>query len=99
MKDTILRSQIVAEVRAAMQVVMEEAQEKWVTGAELTKQFSFFTPYFLKHYGQMIPREQVRYQDENGNWHPTGYGYPLHKIQRMVREGAFRWVENKEKQQ
>lgn len=89
MKDSMLRAEIVGEVRRAMTVVMEEMDEKWISPEELSKQFYFFSPDWISKNGHLLPREKVKIVGE-GHVSSTRYGYPLHKINRMVSEGAFR---------
>ena len=82
----MLRAEIVGEVRRAMRVVMEEMEEKWISPEELSKQFYFFSPDWISKNGHLLPREKVNVLGGGS----TRYGYPLHKINRMVAEGAFR---------
>lgn len=95
MRDQMLRAEIVGEVRRAMSIVMEQMEEKYVTAKELSQQFSFFTQDWLRRYGHMLPREQVCVFRADGGSQTTNWGYPLHQIQRMVREGVFRKLEYK----
>lgn len=86
-----LKREIVMTVRQAMKEVLESSEEVWVTGQQLTKRFAFFTPYWLKTYGDLLPREQLGVQVEKGQEpKKTGYCYPLHRIQRMINEGKLR---------
>ncbi len=89
----MLRAEIVGEVRRAMREVMEQAEEKWISGKELSATFSFFNANFLRYHGHLLPREHVRIAASDGSYKTTGWGYPLHKIERMVAEGQFREIE------
>lgn len=92
MKDPMLRSEIIGVVRSAMSEVMEQMEERWVTPKELSQQFAFFTKSWLEDYGHLLPREKVVVRG-NGAECSTHWSYPLHKINRMVAEGAFRVIE------
>lgn len=104
--EKMLRAQIVGEVRQAMTVVMEQMEERWISPKELSEHFSFFSKDWLSHYGHLLPREHVTVNYDHMNddgelkectQRTTAWGYPLHKINRMVAEGAFRELEWKEK--
>lgn len=98
MKDSKLRSEIIGEVRKAMSEVMTSIEERWVSPEELSKQFSFFTKDWLRHYGHLIPRERVAvaHSDNEGVSRTTAWAYPLHKINLMVAAGEFRRMEYRE---
>lgn len=93
MKDPMLRSEIVGVVRRAMSEVLEDMEERWLSPEELCKQFSFFTRDWLSKYGHLLPREKVGIDGGPA----THYGYPLHRINRMIAEGKFRNLQWKEK--
>lgn len=84
-----LRFEIIGEVKRAMAEALREQHEVWLTGDELGKQFGFFTKSWLKTYGQLLPRERVTVNTEDGP-HSTGWCYPLHQIQSMIKEGKLR---------
>lgn len=93
--DRQLRAQVTGEVRAAMRAIMEEYQEQYVTGEELTRQFWFLSKDWLKRYGHLLPRTQAIVSDEaDGREHQTGWGYALHKISRMVADGSIKELRN-----
>ena len=93
--DRQLRAQVTGEVRAAMRAIMEEYQEQYVTGEELTRQFGFISKDWLKRYGHLLPRTQAIVSDEtDGREHQTGWGYALHKISRMVADGSIKELRN-----
>ena len=98
MKDARLRSEIIGEVRKAMYEVMTSIEERWVSPEDLSKQFSFFTKDWLRHYGHLIPRERVvvAHSDNEGVSRTTAWAYPLHKINLMVAAGEFRRMEYRE---
>ena len=89
MADRMLRSEIVGEVRRAMREVVEQMEERWLTPDELSKQFAFFSKDWIRHYGHLLPRERVNVTGD-GVDASTRWAYPMHKINRMVSEGAFR---------
>lgn len=78
-----------------MSEVLEDMEERWLSPEELCKQFSFFTRDWLSKYGHLLPREKVGIDGGPS----THYGYPLHRINRMISEGKFRNLEWKEKSQ
>lgn len=87
--DAKLRLQIAQEVRAALTQALEGANEVWLTGEQLTKQFGFFTKSWLKTYGHTLPRTQAVVNAKDGE-HKTGWCYPQHKIQRMIQNGEIK---------
>ena len=87
--DKTLRAEIVSEVRRAMTDAMEMYEERWVSKDELCKQMSCFKKRWLEKYGHVLPREQVVITDEDGP-HRSGWSYPLHRIQRMMRNGDLK---------
>lgn len=100
MRDQMLRSEIIGEVRRAMSEMMTSIEERWVTPKELSKHFAFFTEDWLRHYGHLIPRERIvvtHLQDYAKESRTTAWAYPLHKINLMVKNGEFRELEWKEK--
>jgi hypothetical protein len=89
--DKMLRAEIIGEVRRAMSVVMEDMDERWVSQKELSKQFYFFSADWISKNGHLLPRERVNIVGENCA--STRWAYPVHKINRMVKEGKFREME------
>ena len=83
--DKLLRAEIVAEVRKAMQ----EVNEKWVTGDVLCEHVGTLTPRWLKDHGQMLDRTRVEWDDENGH-HTQAWLYPLHRIQEWIATGKIK---------
>lgn len=98
MRDLMLRSEIIGEVRQAMSEYLEQISEEYVSAKELSKRFSFFTADWLRRYGHLLSREHVEVVMPNGERRSTGWGYPVHKISRMVADGAFRELEYKQSQ-
>ncbi|MEE1289132.1 MAG: hypothetical protein UHK44_11135 [Bacteroidaceae bacterium] len=88
--DKKLREDILAEVRTAMREIAETYDEKYVTGKELCQQIAMFSPNWLEVYGWKLPRERIEVTDDSGERRVTRWGYPLHHIQRMIKEGKFR---------
>lgn len=87
--DATLRAQIVKTVQKSVAEALEGANERWVSGEELTTYFAFFTKSWLRLYGQALPRTRA-IVTADGIEHSTGWCYPLHKIQRMVRDGEIK---------
>ena len=87
--DATLRAQIVKTVQKSVAEALEGANERWVSGEELTTYFAFFTKSWLRLYGQALPRTRA-IVTADGREHSTGWCYPLHKIQRMVRDGEIK---------
>lgn len=88
--DKELRLDIMGTVRIAMQDALEDAQEVWLTGDQMTKQFGMFTRDWLRRYGDRLPRTQAVVRDSAGIEHKTGWAYPRNKIQRMIRENKIK---------
>ena len=86
--DRVLRAEIVAEVRRSMTEILEVANEKWLTGEELCKQFQMFSPGWLKAYGERLPRQRAEVQD--GGTKASRWAYPMHKIARMINDGTIK---------
>ena len=84
----MLRAEIVGEVRRAMQESLEMYREEWVTDKELMKRVQCLNKTWFKTYGHTLPREQVVVTDDKP--HRTGWCYPLHRIQRMLRSGELK---------
>ena len=94
--NSAIRMAIINEVRTALRAVSEQLEERYVTAEELSKQFSFFTREWIKRFGHLLPRQRVMVV--KGDETPTtNWGYPLHKITRMVGDGSFRVLQYKEK--
>lgn len=87
--DRILRAEIIATVKQTMQEVLEGAEEVYVTPKQLSERISFLPLDWIKRNGELLPRE-CAIVTVNGKQIPTHYGYPLHKIQRMIKEGKLK---------
>ena len=88
--DRILRAQIVAEVKQSMMDALEVANERWLTASELCEQFQMITPSWIKEHGHKLPRAKFTTKGKDGREKSTHYGYPQHKIARMIAEGNIR---------
>ena len=86
--DRVLRAEIVAEVRRSMTDILEVANEKWLTGEELCKQFQMFSPGWLKAYGERLPRQRAEVQE--GGVKTSRWAYAQHKSARMIQDGTIR---------
>ena len=89
MLDTKTKMEILSAVRAAVRQTLEDAEEQWITGEELCRQFQCFTPSWLKRYGENLYRTQAVTIDKSGNEHTTGWVYPKHRIQRLIQENRL----------
>lgn len=88
--DKELRYEILAEVREAVTLALETAEEKWLTPKELIAQFGCFTSDWLNHYGHLLPRTKAVVNDEKKTVRETGWCYPMHKINRMLADGSIK---------
>lgn len=88
--DRQLRAEIVNTVNKTIREMMEQYNEKWLTGDQLCEQFGCFTKGWLKNYGYTLPRTQGVVTDENGEQHRTSWIYPLHRINRMIMDGTIK---------
>lgn len=89
----MLRAEIIATVRQTVAEVMEGADEVWLSPEDMCKQFSMFTPEWLRRHGEMLPREKVGIVLEDGTVKESrSWAYPKHKINRLIREGRLREI-------
>lgn len=88
--DRILRAEITGEVRKVLTDVLEGTNEHWVSGEELSKQISCFTPAWLRLYGSSLPRTRAIVTKPDGTKSHSSYTYPLHKIQRMLANNEMK---------
>lgn len=94
--DRMLRAEIVATVRQTVTEVMEGADEVWLSPEDMCKQFSMFTPEWLRRHGELLPREKVRIVMEDGTVKESrSWAYPKHKINRLIREGRLREIRSR----
>jgi hypothetical protein len=87
--DKILRAQIVAEVKGSMVEILETANERWITAAELCKQFQMFTASWIKLYGHLLPRQRAEVATKEGT-KCSRWAYPQHKIAMMIADGTIK---------
>jgi len=87
--DRMLRAEIVATVRETMREVLEGVEEVYLSPEQLAERISFLPLEWIRRNGELLPREyaSVVLNDKEVT---TRYGYPLHKIQRMIREGKLK---------
>ena len=88
--DRILRAEITGEVKRVLTDVLEGTNEHWVSGEELSKQISCFTPAWLRLYGSSLPRTRAIVTKPDGTKNHSSYTYPLHKIQRMLANNEMK---------
>ena len=88
--DKETREAIAEAVRNAQMEISETYDEKYVTGKELCQQIAMFSPNWLENYGWKLPRERIEVTDDSGERRVTRWGYPLHHIQRMIKDGKLR---------
>lgn len=67
----------------AMEQIMLNFHEEWVTEEELCRQFQMFNKNTMKHYSMFLPQKEARYRDSNGE-HSTRTTYGKYAIQMMV---------------
>ena len=87
--DRMLRAEIIATVRETMREVLEGADEVYVTPEQLAERISFLPLEWIRRNGELLPRE-CAVVNVDGKEVATRYGYPLHKIQRLIREGKLK---------
>lgn len=87
--DARTRAEVVREVHAALEKIMEQYGEQWVTAKELMVQYQMFTPDWMKKYSHILPRTQAIVTDANGVKHRTCWTYPKNKIGRMIADGTI----------
>ena len=88
--DKLLRTEIINEVKHSMREALEVANERWITGDELSNQFQMFSPSWLKNYGHLLPRTRAEVSDIKGNMTGTRWAYPQHRIARMIAENEIK---------
>ncbi len=93
--DAVTRVALVRTVREAMTETLETTREEWVTGDELCKRCSMITKSWLKQWGYLVPRERIEVTDKDGGVTATRWGYPLHKILRLVMNHELRYLEDR----
>lgn len=87
--DRILRAQVIATVRDTMREILEGADEIYLTPKQLSERISFLSVEWIRKNGELLPRECAIVMVD-GKPRKTNYGYPLHKIQRMIAEGKLK---------
>lgn len=90
--DKMLRIEVVNELRAVMKDVLECSKEQWVTADQLSAQISCFSKSWLKDYGRSLPRTRAIVTDDDGVKHLSAWTYPLHRIQRMIRDNEIKFL-------
>lgn len=82
--DIELQKEIIATVESAMLMY----EERWVTPKELSQQFAFFTPNWLKEYGNYLPHKSIVVTTPEGT-RKTHNAYPVHCINKMLADGEL----------
>ena len=93
--DATTRAALMRTVREAVNEAMETTREEWVTGDELCKRCSMITKSWLKQWGYLVPRERIEVTEKDGSVTATRWGYPLHKILRLVMNHELRYLEDR----
>lgn len=83
--DKQTRDAIAMEAGKAVREAMEIYDEKWLSAEQLCEHISMFTKDWLKHYGHTIPRDRLEVVDIDGTVRCSRWAYPLHRIQRMLK--------------
>ena len=88
--DRLLKAELKATVKETIQEVLEGDGEVYLNQKEFLATFGMFTKEFLARYGKYLPRVGGTIVLPDGTEIRTkGYGYPKHKISRLIREGAI----------
>lgn len=90
--DKQLSRQIRDTVMMAILEAQEEFNERYLTADEVCKQFGMITKDWLARNGKYLPRERIIIASPDGSEVSTRWGYPAHKIARMLREGKLRVI-------
>ena len=88
--DKQLRAEAVAMFERVARDAYEVYNERWLKDDELCEHISILTKRWLRDNGDMLPRSQFIWTDENGNEHKSSFMYPLHKIQAMIADGRIK---------
>ena len=88
----MLRAEIIATVRAAMQETLEGADEVWLKPKQLLEQFGMLNQEWLDTNGHLLPREYASVIWPDGTEKSTRWAYPKHKINRMIVEGKLKGI-------
>ncbi len=88
--DKQLKDEIVKVVSQATAQAYEVYNEKYLTPDALCEQFQMITPSWIKEHGHKLPRAKFTTKGKDGREKSTRYGYPQHKIARMIAEGNIR---------
>ena len=92
MLDKVTKEAVLATIRRATMEANEVYQERWLTAEQLCAEVGLFSLDWLSRYGMMLPRECIRVSDGAGKCRRSKWCYPLHKILRMISEGALREI-------
>ena len=88
--DRLLKAELKATVRDTIQEVLEGDGEVYLNQKEFLATFGMFTKEWMARYGKYLPRVCGTIVLPDGTEIRTkGYGYPKHKIGRMIREGVI----------
>lgn len=87
--DRQLRKEIREDVQAAIRAGMLQMEERWISAAELCKQFAMITPKLLKYHGDIFPRKKITIEGTNGKRVSTHYGYAQHEIAMNIANGVY----------
>lgn len=84
--DKKTKDEIIETVRRVAIEILEGPKENWMTADEVSKMFPFFSKYWLKDYGYLLPRKHVIVEDKDGNKVTGRWYYSRNRLLRMVRE-------------
>jgi len=88
--DRLLKAELKATVKETIQEVLEGDGEVYLNQKEFLETFGMFTKEWMARYGKYLPRVCGTIVLPDGTEIRTkGYGYPKHKIGRMIREGVI----------
>ena len=92
--DRMLRAEIKALIKETITEVvtdiLEGSEEKWLKPKQFLEQFGMFSQEWLDNNGELLPRDyaSVIWPDETERC--TRKAYPMHKINRLIREGKLK---------
>lgn len=89
MSNNNLTSEISKAIKEGIADAYEVYNERYLSAKELCNQFQMFTPSWLKNYGHLLPRERQTAIAKDGRVVGTRYGYPQHRIARMIADGSI----------
>jgi len=92
--DALLRAEIKAIVRETfLEValeVLEVSEEKWLKPKQVIEQFGMISQEWMDRNAELLPREYASVIWPDGAEKCTRFAYPMHKINRLIKEGKLK---------